>query len=95
MNINLLRNLVYMRFGDNITKILHTAGYPLKLVIGVNEVPPKRRKSRTAFSVHQLTQLENRFRKQKYLTPSDRDQITKTLKLTSAQVPCCCLLKFI
>ncbi|KAL8575139.1 hypothetical protein ACOMHN_055132 [Nucella lapillus] len=46
----------------------------------------KRRKSRTAFSNQQIYQLEKRFLFQKYLTPSDRDDIAHTLGLSNAQV---------
>jgi hypothetical protein len=39
--------------------------------------------------------LENRFSHQRYLTPPDRDQIAKELRLSPAQVItvsfCCCL----
>lgn len=48
--------------------------------------PKKRRKSRTAFTNHQLYELEKRFLLQKYLSPSDRDQIAHQLALTNAQV---------
>ena len=57
----------------------------------------RRRKSRTAFTAHQLSELEKVFRKQKYLTPSDRDRIAKFLNLSSPQVRievlCCNVLK--
>ncbi|XP_039273681.2 uncharacterized protein LOC120347683 [Styela clava] len=46
----------------------------------------RRRKSRTAFTAQQLSELEKVFRKQKYLTPSDRDRIANNLNLSSAQV---------
>lgn len=46
----------------------------------------KRRKSRTAFSNHQIYELEKRFLYQKYLTPADRDEIAQQLALTNAQV---------
>ncbi|PKK19211.1 ladybird homeobox 1 [Columba livia] len=48
--------------------------------------PPKRRKSRTAFTNHQIYELEKRFLYQKYLSPADRDQIAQQLGLTNAQV---------
>lgn len=48
--------------------------------------PKRRRKSRTAFTNHQLYELENRFLHQKYLSPADRDQIAHQLALTNAQV---------
>ncbi|XP_032367414.1 transcription factor LBX1a [Etheostoma spectabile] len=46
----------------------------------------KRRKSRTAFTNHQIYELEKRFLYQKYLSPADRDQIAQHLGLTNAQV---------
>ncbi|ESO03962.1 hypothetical protein HELRODRAFT_173001 [Helobdella robusta] len=46
----------------------------------------KRRKTRTAFTHHQLLQLENRFRHQKYLTPVDRDEIASQLNLSNSQI---------
>ncbi|CAH8849311.1 unnamed protein product [Trichobilharzia szidati] len=46
----------------------------------------KRRKTRTTFSNSQLSELENNFHRQKYLTPSDRDRIAKHLGLTNTQV---------
>lgn len=48
--------------------------------------PRKKRKSRTAFSNHQIFELERRFLYQKYLTPADRDELSSTLGLTNAQV---------
>ncbi|KAI8477960.1 Transcription factor lbx1, partial [Branchiostoma belcheri] len=52
-----------------------------------NRQPPKkRRKSRTAFTNHQIYELEKRFLYQKYLSPADRDQIAQSLGLTNAQV---------
>ncbi|MEQ2212491.1 Transcription factor lbx1 [Xenoophorus captivus] len=48
--------------------------------------PKKRRKSRTAFTNHQIYELEKRFLYQKYLSPADRDQIAQHLCLTNAQV---------
>ncbi len=55
----------------------------------------KRRKTRAAFSTYQISELENRFSHQRYLTPPDRDQIAKELRLSPAQVItvsfCCCL----
>ncbi|KAL6481769.1 hypothetical protein MHYP_G00098490 [Metynnis hypsauchen] len=48
--------------------------------------PKKRRKARTAFTNHQLCELEKRFLYQRYLSPADRDQIAQRLGLTNAQV---------
>uniref|UniRef100_A0A673LBV7 Transcription factor LBX1-like n=1 Tax=Sinocyclocheilus rhinocerous TaxID=307959 RepID=A0A673LBV7_9TELE len=55
-------------------------------LFGQRDSPKKRRKSRTAFTNHQLYELEKRFRHQKYLSPADRDQIAHQLGLTNAQV---------
>ncbi|ETE56953.1 Transcription factor LBX1, partial [Ophiophagus hannah] len=46
----------------------------------------KRRKSRTAFTNHQIYELEKRFLYQKYLSPADRDHIAAQLGLSNAQV---------
>ncbi|XP_057255060.1 transcription factor LBX2 [Pezoporus wallicus] len=50
--------------------------------------PPckKRRKSRTAFTAQQLRELEQRFLRQKYLSPVDRDRLAARLALSTAQV---------
>ena len=46
----------------------------------------KKRKSRTAFTNHQIFELEKRFLYQKYLSPADRDEISNTLGLSGGQV---------
>ncbi|CAH2299070.1 transcription factor LBX1-like [Pelobates cultripes] len=46
----------------------------------------KRRKSRTAFTNHQIYELEKRFLYQKYLSPADRDHIAQQLGLSNSQV---------
>ena len=52
-----------------------------------NRQPPKKkRKSRTAFTNHQIFELEKRFLYQKYLSPADRDELAGALGLTGAQV---------
>lgn len=55
---------------------------------GFGPRPPskKRRKSRTAFTNHQIYELEKRFLYQKYLSPADRDHIAAQLGLSNAQV---------
>lgn len=53
---------------------------------GQRQTSKKRRKSRTAFTNHQIYELEKRFLYQKYLSPADRDQIAQQLGLTNAQV---------
>lgn len=66
--------------------------YPILLgrdgltLFGQRNTPKKRRKSRTAFTNHQIYELEKRFLYQKYLSPADRDQIAQQLGLTNAQV---------
>ncbi|XP_052867278.1 homeobox protein B-H2-like [Anopheles cruzii] len=48
---------------------------------------PKRKRQRmTAFTNHQIFELEKRFLYQKYLSPSDRDEIAAALGLSNAQV---------
>ncbi|XP_028816411.1 transcription factor LBX2 [Denticeps clupeoides] len=53
---------------------------------GQRQASKKRRKSRTAFTNHQIYELEKRFLYQKYLSPADRDQIAQQLGLSNAQV---------
>ncbi|XP_048864783.1 transcription factor LBX1-like [Brienomyrus brachyistius] len=55
-------------------------------LFGQRNTPKKRRKSRTAFTNHQIYELEKRFLYQKYLSPADRDQIAQHLGLSNAQV---------
>ncbi|XP_054885828.1 transcription factor LBX1a [Poeciliopsis prolifica] len=55
-------------------------------LFGQRNAPKKRRKSRTAFTNHQIYELEQRFLYQKYLSPADRDQLARRLSLTNAQV---------
>ncbi|XP_064631299.1 transcription factor LBX1-like [Lineus longissimus] len=55
-------------------------------LFGKSQPPKKRRKSRTAFTNHQIYELEKRFLYQKYLTPADRDEIAQSLGLSNAQV---------
>nr|XP_056711822.1 transcription factor LBX2 [Euleptes europaea] len=53
---------------------------------GPRQPAKKRRKSRTAFTNHQIYELEKRFLYQKYLSPADRDHIAAQLGLSNAQV---------
>uniref|UniRef100_A0A8C0HC38 Homeobox domain-containing protein n=1 Tax=Chelonoidis abingdonii TaxID=106734 RepID=A0A8C0HC38_CHEAB len=53
---------------------------------GPRPASKKRRKSRTAFTNHQLYELEKRFLFQKYLAPADRDHLAQQLGLSNAQV---------
>lgn len=46
----------------------------------------KPRKARTAFSDHQLNQLERSFERQKYLSVQDRMDLAAALNLTDTQV---------
>ncbi|XP_051560631.1 transcription factor LBX1b [Myxocyprinus asiaticus] len=67
--------------------VLHAAeGRDRLTLFGQRNSPKKRRKSRTAFTNHQLYELEKRFLHQKYLSPANRDQIAHQLALTNAQV---------
>lgn len=51
-----------------------------------NRTPPKRKKPRTSFTRQQITELERRFLKQKYLASAERASLAKGLKMTDAQV---------
>ena len=57
-----------------------------QLSFSQKQPPKKKRKSRTAFTNHQIFELEKRFLYQKYLSPADRDEIAAQLGLTNAQV---------
>lgn len=46
----------------------------------------KPRKARTAFSDHQLAQLERSFERQKYLSVQDRMELAASLNLSDTQV---------
>ena len=46
----------------------------------------KARKARTAFSDHQLNELERTFERQKYLSVQDRMQLAEKLHLSDMQV---------
>lgn len=46
----------------------------------------KPRKARTAFTDHQLAQLERSFERQKYLSVQDRMELAASLNLTDTQV---------
>jgi len=68
---------------------------PSQLSFSTKQPAKKKRKSRTAFTNHQIFELEKRFLYQKYLSPADRDEIAAALGLTNAQVsvkavPCAC-----
>ncbi|CAH1257638.1 LBX1 [Branchiostoma lanceolatum] len=54
---------------------------------GLDRVPSREsKKLRTAFSNHQVHELEKRFSTQKYLSASDREELAQALDLTDAQV---------
>ena len=59
---------------------------PSSLTFTSKQPPKKKRKSRTAFTNHQIFELEKRFLYQKYLSPADRDEIAAQLGLSNAQV---------
>ena len=61
---------------------------PSQLTFTSKQPPKKKRKSRTAFTNHQIFELEKRFLYQKYLSPADRDEIAAQLGLSNAQVSC-------
>jgi hypothetical protein len=46
----------------------------------------RKRKNRTAFTAHQIYELEKHFSLQRYLSPADRDRISQELALTTSQV---------
>ncbi|XP_050429002.1 T-cell leukemia homeobox protein 2-like [Adelges cooleyi] len=51
-----------------------------------NRTPPKRKKPRTSFTRSQISQLEEKFNKHRYLSSVDRAALAKSLKMTDAQV---------
>ncbi|XP_058492566.1 NK2 transcription factor related 7 [Solea solea] len=48
--------------------------------------PRQRRKPRVLFSQSQVSELERRFRQQRYLSAPEREQLARVLQLTSTQV---------
>uniref|UniRef100_A0A914E054 Homeobox domain-containing protein n=1 Tax=Acrobeloides nanus TaxID=290746 RepID=A0A914E054_9BILA len=48
--------------------------------------PVRKKKTRTVFSRHQVTQLEMTFDMKRYLSPPERSQLAQSLKLTETQV---------
>ncbi|XP_053333475.1 transcription factor LBX1b [Clarias gariepinus] len=82
-----LQELTSKTFKGLELSVLHAAqGRGGLRVFGQRSTPKKRRKSRTAFTHHQIYELEKRFLSQKYLSPVDRDQVAQQLALTNAQV---------
>ncbi|CAL8267265.1 unnamed protein product [Merluccius merluccius] len=71
------------RFAANLTSftVVRRIGHPYQ-----NRTPPKRKKPRTSFSRQQISELEKRFYRQKYLASAERSCLAKTLKMTDAQV---------
>ncbi|KAM4620326.1 T-cell leukemia homeobox protein 3b [Polymixia lowei] len=71
------------RFTANLTpfSVARRIGHPYQ-----NRTPPKRKKPRTSFSRVQISELEKRFYRQKYLASAERASLAKTLKMTDAQV---------
>ena len=47
-----------------------------------------RKRPRILFSQSQVMELENKYKDQKYLSASERDQLASKLNLTSTQVAC-------
>uniref|UniRef100_A0A1A9ZT72 Homeobox domain-containing protein n=1 Tax=Glossina pallidipes TaxID=7398 RepID=A0A1A9ZT72_GLOPL len=67
-------------------KVKTIVGNPATLsIFAARPNPKKKRKSRTAFTNHQIFELEKRFLYQKYLSPADRDEIAAGLGLSNAQ----------
>ncbi|XP_060780741.1 transcription factor LBX1a [Neoarius graeffei] len=81
-----LEELASKTFKGLEVSVLQAAGRDGMTLFGQRNTPKKRRKSRTAFTNHQIYELEKRFLYQKYLSPADRDQIAQQLGLTNAQV---------
>ncbi|KAM8851927.1 transcription factor LBX1a [Synchiropus picturatus] len=85
--LSALEELASKTFRGLEVSVLQTAeGAEGVSLLGHKVAPRKRRKSRTAFTNHQVFELEKRFLYQKYLSPADRDQIALQLGLTHAQV---------
>ncbi|KAK3851666.1 hypothetical protein Pcinc_041705 [Petrolisthes cinctipes] len=77
---------------ESITRFLTLANTPSPSephavnLFNSRQPPKKKRKSRTAFTNHQIFELEKRFLYQKYLSPADRDELAQNLGLSNAQV---------
>lgn len=80
--------LAFCHFGRKLIKIniFSSAENPHIDLFSTRPQPKKKRKSRTAFTNHQIFELEKRFLYQKYLSPADRDEIAAGLGLSNAQV---------
>ncbi|KAG7250775.1 hypothetical protein CRUP_025027 [Coryphaenoides rupestris] len=61
--------------------VVRRVGHPYQ-----NRTPPKRKKPRTSFSRQQISELEKRFYRQKYLASAERSGLAKSLHMTDAQV---------
>ena len=82
---------MHMKLSSKILKLNKTHHFfaeldPSHLSFSSKQTSKKKRKSRTAFTNHQIFELEKRFLYQKYLSPADRDEIASHLGLTNAQV---------
>ncbi|KAG7256403.1 hypothetical protein CRUP_021865 [Coryphaenoides rupestris] len=71
------------RFAAHLTSftVVRRVGHPYQ-----NRTPPKRKKPRTSFSRQQISELEKRFYRQKYLASAERSGLAKSLHMTDAQV---------
>jgi len=69
---------------------LHGSGgsfvYNSAMPVGRPPLLVARKKARTTFTRTQLTQLEDNFRRQKYLAATERSAVAAKLKMTNAQV---------
>ncbi|KAL4231197.1 Transcription factor lbx1 [Mactra antiquata] len=74
------------RFYDSVCKLEESRRHRDEDQQNKSQIPKKKRKTRTAFTNQQIYELEKRFILQKYLTPSDRDEIAGKLGLSCAQV---------
>lgn len=79
--------MCYLRKVTIFSFLFVSEGQPNHLnLFNSRQQPKKKRKSRTAFTNHQIFELEKRFLYQKYLSPADRDEIAGQLGLSNAQV---------
>lgn len=75
-----------MSVNQNHQQQTHNTSFLIKDILRYDGQKRKQRKARTAFSDHQLKELEASFEAKKYLTVQDRVELAAKLKLSDTQV---------
>ncbi|NP_001161491.1 vent 2 transcription factor [Saccoglossus kowalevskii] len=82
----LARNMAQQTSNDPSPIATSTPESPDSGCDGNNEHGPKRKRARTAFSNEQVYKLEKRFRAQKYLSATEREDVSRSIGLSDTQV---------